>query len=113
MCIRDRYEGMPAFYPGGRWFFPATEENVKSVQSFWHTPDSYPIDNRGLCYSLAFFSAKHLGQSQYYLMCTADKDGAPLKGEGLCRLHVPDDAPVKQYWSMTCLLYTSPSPRDS
>jgi hypothetical protein len=96
-----QYENTPVFYPGGHWFFPATQENVENVQSFWQRPDSYPTDNRGVCYSMAFFSAKHIGASQYYLMAAADKTGAPLAGDALYRLRVPADAPVSQYWSMT------------
>ena len=38
-------------------------------------PDTYPIDGRGVAYSLAFFSAKHLGAGQFYLMTIKDKGG--------------------------------------
>ena len=65
---RRRYDALPPFYEGEHWFFPATEEMFQSVMSFWRTPDSYPIDARGTAYTLAFFSAKHLGESQYYLL---------------------------------------------
>ena len=47
---------------------------------YWHTPDSFPVDARAVAYSIAFFSAKHLGQSQYYLMSIRDADGEPLDG---------------------------------
>ena len=50
---------------------------------------------------LAFFSAKHLGESQYYLLSGHDKDGKPLEGKASYRLRVPGNAPVTQYWSMT------------
>jgi hypothetical protein len=96
-----QYENMPPFYPDGHWFFPASRENIENVQSFWQTPDSYPTDNRGMVYAIAFFSAKHLGQAQYYLMSIADRNGAPLDGDALYRLHVPAGAPVTQYWSLT------------
>ena len=67
----------------------------------WRTPDSYPVDARGAAYTLAFFSAKHLGESQYYLLAGNDKDGEPLDGKSSYRLSVPANAPVKQYWSVT------------
>ena len=67
----------------------------------WKIPDSYPVDARGTAYTLAFFSAKHLGQSQYYLLTGKDKDGKPLEGKSSYRLTVPANAPVTQYWSMT------------
>ena len=69
--------------------------------SDWQTPDSYPVDARGTAYTLAFFSAKHLGESQYYLLTGNDKDGKPLDGKSSYRLRVPANAPVTQYWSMT------------
>jgi hypothetical protein len=90
------------YYDGGaHWFFPATEELVQNVLHDFKVPDSYPIDNRGLSYMIAFFSAKHLGQSQFYLMITVDKEGHALDGGVAYRLHVPALVPVTQYWSMT------------
>ena len=50
---------------------------------------------------MAFFSAKHLGAGQYYLMTIRDKDGKPFDGSGTYRLTVPANAPVKLYWSAT------------
>ena len=92
---------MQPFYEGERWFFPITEEMHQNVMSFWQTPDSYPVDVRGMAYSLAFFSAKHLGESQYYLLTASDREGVPLQGNTGYRLHVPANAPVTQYWSVT------------
>jgi hypothetical protein len=54
-----------------------------------------------VAYSLAFFSAKHVGEAQYYLMTTKDSDGKPLEGGSHYRVNVPSNAPVTQYWSMT------------
>jgi hypothetical protein len=99
--FETRYDALPPYYEGEHWFFPTTEEMFQSVMSFWRTPDSYPIDARGTVYTLAFFSAKHLGESQYYLLTGNDKDGKPLDGKTSYRLHVPANAPVTQYWSMT------------
>ena len=50
---------------------------------------------------MAYFSAKHLGAGQYYLMTIVDKDGQPFDGGGNYRLNVPANAPVKLYWSAT------------
>lgn len=99
--IETLYGVTPPFYPGKRWFFPATDEFSKSVQGNFRVPDSYPIDNRANNYSLAFFSAKHIGESQYYLMVGYDRDGSPLDGGASYRLNVPAGVPVKQYWSIT------------
>ena len=62
---------------------------IQNVMSDWQTPDSYPVDARGTAYTLAFFSAKHLGESQYYLLTGNDKDGKPLDGNASYRLRVP------------------------
>jgi hypothetical protein len=96
-----RYDMLPPYYEGERWFFPITEEMHQNVMSFWQTPDSFPVDARGTAYTLAFFSAKHIGESQYYLLTANDKDGKALKGNANYCLNVPANAPVTQYWSMT------------
>ena len=74
---------------------------IHNVMADWRIPDSYPVDARGTAYSLAFFSAKHLGESQYYLLTGRDKEGKPLEGKNAYRLTAPANAPVTQYWSMT------------
>jgi hypothetical protein len=99
--LDSRYDTLPPYYEGERWFFPTTEEMHQNVMSFWQTPDSYPVDARGTVYTLAFFSAKHIGEAQYYLLAARDKDGKPLDGRSSYRLRVPANAPVTQYWSMT------------
>jgi hypothetical protein len=80
---------------------PAQPELFKSVESFFQTPDSYPVDARGITYTFAFFSAKHLGAGQFYLMAITDREGKPLDGKATYRLTVPTNAPVNQYWSAT------------
>ena len=50
---------------------------------------------------MAFFSTKHSGIGQYYLMTIKDKDGQDFAGANTYRLTVPANAPVKQYWSAT------------
>jgi len=99
--LDGRIDALTPFYADRRWFFPITEEMHQSVLSFWQTPDSFPLDTRGMAYMLAFFSAKHIGESQYYLLTTTDRDAKPLEGSGQYRVHVPSNAPVTQYWSMT------------
>jgi hypothetical protein len=63
--------------------------------------NSYPVDNRGVTYSLAFFSAKQLGAGQFCLMARKDAKGNGFDGGSTYRLHVPASAPVSQYWSAT------------
>ena len=89
------------FYKGTQWAFPASAEFAKAIQSNYAESDSYPVDSRGLTYSYVFFSAKHLGAGQYYLMAIHDKQGRSFDGGSTYRLTVPANAPVKQYWSAT------------
>ena len=102
--IRNRLETsyFPApYYDGGHWHVPASSEVVEGLQSNFANPDSYPVDNRGVTYALAYFSAKRLGAGQFYLMATKDSQGKALHGGTAYRLHVPAAAPVNQYWSVT------------
>ena len=101
--VEVNYEKLYAqpFNPGLHWALPASPELVKAMESDFVDPNSYPVDTRGLTYSLAFFSAKHLGAGQYYLMTINDKEGKTLEGRHTYRLTVPANAPVNQYWSAT------------
>jgi len=89
------------FADGARWGLPAQPVLVRAVGAGFAEPESYPVDARGLTYTFAFFSARHLGTGQFYLMTVADADGNPLDGAHTYELVVPRDAPVKQYWSAT------------
>jgi hypothetical protein len=89
------------FAAGSRWALPASPEFAEGIQTDYAAADSYPIDGRGRAYSYAYFSAKHLGAGQYYLMTIKDKAGRSLDGSKNYRLTVPANAPVRQYWSAT------------
>jgi hypothetical protein len=95
----DVFEG--AFYPGGTWVLPAIAEVAEGMPDFFADPNAYPTDGRGVTYSMAYFSAKHLGTGQYYLMAIRDKDGRAFDGSATYRLQVPPKAPVRLYWSAT------------
>jgi hypothetical protein len=101
--FQSHYEAafIPPFNEGTHWTFPVSMELAKGIQSNYVDPDSYPIDARGLSYSWAFFSAKHLGAGQYYLMAINDKVGQPFSGAATYRLNVPANPPVTLYWSAT------------
>jgi len=92
---------VPPFNKGTHWALPASPEFAQAVQTDYADPDSYPVDDRGVCYFFAFFSAKHLGTGQYYLMTIKDKQGQPLDGSSDYRFNVPANAPVTLYWSAT------------
>jgi hypothetical protein len=71
------------------------------MQTAFADPNSYAIDGRAAMYSIAYFSAKHLGAGQFYLLSIHDSAGRALDGKRTYRLTVPASAPVKQYWSAT------------
>jgi len=99
-----RYEDIFAkqrFVPSARWTLPVNPEMAEGMQTDFANPDSYPVDGRGVAYSMAYFSAKHLGAGQYYLMTVRDKDGDAFDGAKTYRLKVPANPPVKLYWSAT------------
>jgi len=91
----------PPFYEGGHWALPARPEMLKAMQSFFANPDSYPVDDRGMTYTMAFFCPKQPAAGSYYLMTTRDKEGKPFAGASTYRLNVPAGVPVRQYWSAT------------
>jgi hypothetical protein len=101
--LQPQYESVfvPPFNKGTHWQLPAKPEFAEAVQTNYANPDGYPIDQRGVCYSFAFFSAKHLGAGQYYLMTINDKAGQPFDGATTYRLNVPANPPVTLYWSAT------------
>lgn len=101
--LDNRYEGnfTTSFNEGQQWVLPISPDLGEGMMTNFATPNAYPIDGRGGAYSWAFFSAKHLGAGQFYLMTIRDKDRKPFEGSGTYRLNVPANAPVKLYWSAT------------
>lgn len=99
--LNNNLESTTSFFKNIHWIFPVAPEFGANIQGDYQVPDSYPIDNRGLLYTVGFFSAKHIGESQFYLMQIADKNGKSLDGNNPYKVNVPANVPVKQYWSMT------------
>ena len=101
--LESRYEGIftPPYFDISRWALPALPDYLKASQDGFSDPDEYPVDSRGLIFTFAFFTPKHLGEGQFYLMTVKDKNGQSFDGSKNYRLTVPADAPVRQYWSAT------------
>jgi hypothetical protein len=91
----------PPFYDGTHWAVPVQQEAIKGLQTGYADPDSYAVDGRAITYHMGYFSSKHLGTGQFYLMAIKDSSGQPLDGRKSYQLTVPANAPVKQYWSAT------------
>jgi hypothetical protein len=97
-----KYETMfSPYYEGRRWALPMSPELIEGLQTQFSNPDSYPVEGRGVVYTMAFFSPKRSGAGSFYLMAIKDKQGRPFDGGSTYRLSVPANAPVKQYWSAT------------
>jgi hypothetical protein len=91
----------PPYYDGGHWTVPASPAVLEGLRTMFANPDSYPVDDRGVTYSYAYFSPKRPGAGQFYLMTIKDKAGRSLDGRSTYRLTVPANAPVTLYWSAT------------
>jgi hypothetical protein len=90
-----------AYYENGKWALPTTHDVIEGLSTHFANPNSYPVDSRGRGYAMGFFSPKHLGAGQFYLMTITDKEGKDFDGGSTYRLSVPANAPVTQYWSAT------------
>ena len=68
--LDNRYEDVftTSFNEGQQWVLPASPECSEGMMTNFANPNAYPVDGRGVAYSMAYFSAKHLGAGQYYLM---------------------------------------------
>jgi len=100
--LSQQYDaGFPVINPGIRWFPAARADVVKAVQNGYANVDEYPVDARGVTYTLGFTGIKRIGTAQFYLMTSKDRDGNGFDGANTYRLTVPANAPVKQYWSAT------------
>ncbi|MEW6438698.1 MAG: DUF1254 domain-containing protein [Pseudomonadota bacterium] len=93
--------GFPVMNAGIRWFPAARADVVRAVSTGYANVDEYPVDARGVTYTLGFTGIKRIGTAQFYLMVAHDKTGAPFDGNKMYRLTVPANAPVRQYWSVT------------
>jgi hypothetical protein len=101
--LAGRYEAALSspYYTGGHWALPGSPELLEGQATFFAKPDVYPVDIRGVTFSYAYFTPKHLGAGSAYLLTITDKDGRLLDGGTTYRLTVPANAPVRQYWSAT------------
>ncbi|MGB0055585.1 MAG: DUF1254 domain-containing protein [Methyloceanibacter sp.] len=61
--LESRYEGIftPAYFDISRWAVPALPDYLKASQDGFSDPNAYPFDSRGLVFTFAFFTPKHLG----------------------------------------------------
>ncbi|RVI64097.1 DUF1254 domain-containing protein [Sinorhizobium meliloti] len=101
--LDHKYQNMftPTFNEGTRWGLITSRPVLEGMTSNFADPNAYPVEGRGVTYSYAYFSPKHMGEGQFYLMAIVDKDGKPFNGDSTYRLIVPANPPVRLYWSAT------------
>ena len=82
--LNYQYERMLAtpYNEGSRWALPALPVVLEGMMTDFANPNAYPVDGRGVTYSYAYFSPKHLGEGQFYLMTIVEKEGKPFDGGG-------------------------------
>ena len=97
------YEALysPPYFEGTHWALPVSQGLMEGIQSNYANRERYATDSRGIAYSFAFFSAKHLGEGQFYLFAIRDTAGQAFDGDSTYRLVVPAQVPVRLYWSVT------------
>jgi hypothetical protein len=91
----------PPYFDGTHWAVPISKDTFEGMQTAFADPNSYDIDGRAAMYHMAYFSSKHLGKGQFYLVAIRDRASQRLSGKKNYRLRVPPNAPVNQYWSAT------------
>ena len=101
VVIDQRYDALDPYNAGTHWTLPGTAGLLKGMATSFADPDDYPVMERAILYSFAYFSPKHMGEGQFYLLSIKDNEGRRLEGTKTYRLTVPPNAPVKQYWSAT------------
>jgi hypothetical protein len=100
--LEKRYDaGFPPFFPNSHWMYPTLQEAIEGQGTTYADRDKYAIDARALLYTYGYIAIKRPGTAQFYLVSIRDKDGKGFEGGQTYRLHVPPDAPVNQYWSVT------------
>jgi hypothetical protein len=101
--IAQKYEAgfRPPFFDDTHWGLPVPKETADGLGNTFGDPNEYGLDGRAVMYHMGYFSAKHLGAGQFYLLNISDRTGKPLEGNKTYRLTVSANAPVEQYWSAT------------
>lgn len=93
--------GLPPFFEGTHWTFPAHPELLKAASESFDSPSAYPVDWRGITYHYAYIGIRRLGAGQFYLINIKDRSGESYDGSKTYRLRVPPNVPIEQYWSLT------------
>jgi hypothetical protein len=89
------------FAKGSRWAFLTSPDYAKQATQGFPDPNQYPTDERGLLFTLVWFTPRRLGDGMFWIMTHLDAAGGALDGSKTYRLRVPPKVPINQYWSLT------------
>ena len=92
-------ESFRPFYDDKHWAMAAPPDILGMPRSVDETPDTYPVDARGLLTYRAVSSANHWQGGPFFLWSMRDRQGQLLDGSQGYRLNIPARVPVHQYWS--------------
>jgi hypothetical protein len=95
--VRTCTEGL---WPDSKWVIPTPPIGVKTLFK-WEEANYFDVDSRGIALASFFGPTASLGKGSFYLSCYVDASGQPLRGENTYRLHVPANAPVREFWALT------------
>jgi len=90
------------YWENSTWSYLLDPSIAVDTEWSWQYESYLHYRYRSDIYYAAFSSVKKLGDATMYLVNGADAEGNLLKGENDYVLHVPADAPVKQFWSVLC-----------
>jgi hypothetical protein len=90
-----KYQGHFAtpYNEGSRWALPADPDVLGDLQTNFARPDAYPVDGRGVGYSIGYFSTKHLGTGQFALELVGHSDEISER----LRLHLTHDVTAMKF----------------
>jgi hypothetical protein len=88
------------FWPDRKWVVPTPPIGITTLFK-WEEPNYFDVDSRGIALASFFGPTASLGKGSFYLGCFVDASGQPLEGANTYRVHVPANAPVREFWAMT------------
>jgi hypothetical protein len=103
--------GIPTvpFWPGRQWGMFNLKADIPKGGFSFTDEQRVLIDERAHTFYWLTFPPKKMGKGSFYLVSMRDGAGAALDGNSSYRLHMPANAPVSQFWSITAYSISSKS----
>ncbi len=88
------------YWPNRRWAFLGRPDVIQQTDFTFAYPRMLDYTYRGGIYYSAFSSVVTLGTQTQYFVGGLDSDGKRLQGGASYTLTIPDNPPVRQFWSV-------------